>query len=63
MNQAADRHPRRVGRVLPGDLPVPLRAAGRRLKIAAKASLRPPGIRPIGEHRWGGSQSYDRPIM
>ena len=32
MNQAADRYLRRVGRVLPGDLPVPLRAAGRRLR-------------------------------
>ena len=60
MNQAADRYPRRVGRVLPGDLPVPLCAAGRRLRslwtvppVRYGAHSRPPETRPIGEHSGG----------
>ena len=59
MNQAADRYPRRVGRVLPGDLPVPLRAAGRRLRslwtVPRLRTARTPDLRRPGPSgaQWG----------
>ena len=70
MNQAADRYPRRVGRVLPGDRPVPVRAAGRRLRsrwtaapirTARTLDLRRPG--PFGGTAGGLGGWYDRSIM
>ena len=70
MNQAADRYPRRLGRVLPGDRPVPLRAAGRRLRArwtaapirtARTPDLRRPG--PFGGTVGGLGGWYDRSIM
>ena len=52
MNQAADRYPRRIGRVLPADRPVPLRAAGRRLRslwtAAPIRTARTPDLRRPG---------------
>ena len=70
MNQAADRYQRRVGRVLPGDRPVPVRAAGRWLRslwtvppirTARTLDLRRPG--PSGSTVGGLGGWYDRSIM
>ena len=70
MNQAADRYPRRVCRVLAVDHPVPLRAAGRRLRllwtVPRLRTVRTPDLRrpgPFGGTAGGLGGWYDRSIM
>ena len=55
-NRASDRYPRRLGRLLPGRHPVPVRAARRQLRSPPRLrpDLRRPG--PLGAQR-GGSRA------
>ncbi len=55
-NRASDRYPRRLGRVLPGGGPVPVRAAGRRPR-ERRQGLAPTSGDPA---RWGAQRGGSR---